>query len=197
MSNLIVVGDDELLTRQAMEIGESLFEQVQLWQPGESDLAREDPLASVAAFNKPDQALFVALDDAETRRRLIGLWRGRLTNLVHPTASVSTTAMLGVNILVGAQAVIGSLAKVGDGVVQNALSSIEHDNDIGAHSFLGTGAILCGRIVTGEAVFIGGGATVKPGTRIGARVTLGTGAVLIDTAEEDGVYVGNPARRIR
>ena len=78
----------------------------------------------------------------------------------------------------------------------NALSSIEHDNVIGAYTFLGTGAILCGNVTTGERVFVGGGATVKPGTCVGAGTTLGAGAVLVKDADPDSVYVGNPARKL-
>jgi acetyltransferase-like isoleucine patch superfamily enzyme len=83
-----------------------------------------------------------------------------------------------------------------DGVVQNALSAIEHENKIGAFSFFGTGSILCGRIETGAEVFIDGGLTVKPGTKIGARRILGTGAALIKDADSDSVYVGNPAKKL-
>lgn len=178
---LVIVGDDGILARQACEIARLL--------------AR--PYSLLAEVPAEAQQIFVALDDVDAREAIIGsLAQTRLANLIHPRAWMSPDAELGSNIMVGANAIVGMNATVGDGVVANALSSIEHDNVIGAYTFLGTGAILCGNVTTGERVFIGGGATVKPGTAIGARTTLGTGAVLVKDADSDSVYVGNPARRL-
>ena len=142
--------------------------------------------------------LLVALDDVEARRAAIErLDPRRRVNLVHPSAVVSPSAHLADNIYIGAQSVIGVQATLGRGVVQNALSSIEHDNEIGAFTMLGTGSILCGHVTTGELAFIGGGSTIKPRTYVGARTTIGAGAVVINDTDDDAVYVGNPARRIR
>ena len=182
---LIVVGDDGILTRQAMETA-------QLCGLTDVQLVEQAPQIS------EQQCVFVALSDQEQRKALVkSLSADQLINLVHPTAFVSPDAHLAGNVLIGAQAIVGSKATVGLGVVQNALSSIEHDDVIGDFCFLGTGAILCGRVITGEDVFIGGGATVKPGIRIGARSVLGTGAVLVKDVEPDCVYVGNPAKAIQ
>jgi len=180
--SLTIVGDDEILTRQAMEI--ATMDGYTVIQ------CRADIIADMGQ-------LFVAMSDVHLRAEVIKkLDSARLVNLIHPTASVSPTAMLMKNILVGAQTVIGANAKVASGVVQNALSSIEHDSQIGQFTFLGTGAILCGNVTTGDFVFVGGGATVKPGLTIGAHTTIGTGAVLVKDAIENSTYIGNPARLI-
>lgn len=152
----------------------------------------------VAALPDSDVPVFLAVDDVVKRERLLAqVPVNRRINLVHPAAWVSDSAQLGHNIYIGAQSVVAMQASVGDGVVQNALSSIEHDNVIGKFTMLGTGAILCGGVVTGERAFIGGGATIKPGVSIGAGATIGSGTVVIDDVESDSVYVGNPARRIK
>ncbi len=180
--SLTIVGDDGILTRQAVELATLV---------GYTDLQCIQHLDSNASH------LFFAIQDRHLRAELIeSVNPERLINLIHPTAVVSGTAKLMNNIMVGAQAVVGSNARVASGVIQNALSSIEHDNRIGAHTFLGTGAILCGNVSTGEFVFVGGGATVKPGVTIGAHTTIGTGAVLIKDALDNSTYVGNPARAI-
>ena len=181
-TRLVVVFDEQYtLPRQALEVGAMLGYEV----------------SSSAAIPDDDSLLFIAMSSIEARREMMaGADPERLINLVHPHASVSPSAMLGRNVFVGSQAVIGMEARVGDGVSQNALSSIEHDNQIGDFTFLGTGSILCGHVTTGECAFIGGGATIKPGTRGGARTTIGTGAVLIRDADPDSVYIGNPARKL-
>jgi len=170
------------LTRQAIELAKLL---------GYAEAIVTDQ------FPGDSEHVFLSLEDREQRRHYIERHgNDRFINLFHPSAYISSSATFGCNVFVGANAIVGMNATIGNGVVQNALSSIEHDNRIGAYSFLGTGAILCGRVETGDEVFIGGGATIKPGTRIGARTTIGTGAVLIKDADPDSVYVGNPARKL-
>lgn len=180
---LTILGEDSsVLTRQAKELAVLIgYTDVVVAKEITEDISR----------------VFLTFEDREQRKQqLAKIDRSRVVNLIHPTAYVSASAVLGCNIFVGAQSIVGMNAVIEDGVVQNALSSIEHDNKIGAFSFFGTGSIFCGRVETGVEVFIGGGATVKPGTKIGARTTLGTGAVLIKDADSDSVYVGNPARKL-
>ena len=178
---LLVIGDaDGILTRQACEIAGLLNQPFEI-------ASGHDP-----SFNK----VFVAIDDFQARADMVNeLTRTVLTNLIHPTAFVSPQAELGLNVMIGAQAIVAMNAKVADGVTANALSSIEHDNVMGAFSFLGTGAICCGHVTTGEFVFIGGGAVVQPRITIGAHTTIGTGAVVVKDAESHSVYIGNPAKK--
>jgi sugar O-acyltransferase (sialic acid O-acetyltransferase NeuD family) len=181
--HLVIFGEKtNILTRQAKELAELI---------GYTDIKVTDQYPADLGD------VFLTTEDKVQRKQHIDqIGRDRIVNLIHPTAYVSASAILGCNIFVGPQTVIGMNAIIGDGVVQNALSSIEHDNKIGEFSFFGTGSILCGRVETGPEVFIGGGATIKPGTTVGARTTIGTGAVLVKDADPDSVYVGNPARKL-
>ena len=186
LDRLVIVGDEGILTRQAIETAEL---------SGVRTITHLSNATDVSSISEP---VFVAFSEADVREHLIrSLPVELLVNLVHPTAFVSRSAQLAGNVIVGAQAMVGSKAAIGLGVVQNALSSIEHDDSIGDFCFLGTGAILCGRVSTGEGVFVGGGATVKPGVNIGARSTIGTGAVVVKDVPDDATYVGNPARAMR
>ncbi len=182
MAELTIVGNPtDTLSRQAAEVA---------LMTGFSSAIVQQTL--------PDSGMvFIVSRDDDGCDMIKQLPRERMVTLVHPSAVVSSSAQLGANVFVGAQSLVNMNAEVGDGVTQNALSTIEHDNRIGDFTFMGTGAILCGHVTTGRSSFIGGGATVKPGTSIGAGATLGTGAVLVKDAEAGGVYVGNPAKRIR
>ena len=53
-----------------------------------------------------------------------------------------------------------------------------------------------GRVTIGNNVFIGMHATILRGVTIGDNVIIGSGAVVTKDCEADGVYAGNPARRI-
>jgi len=182
---LIIVGRTGTLVRQATETA--------------SLLGYSSRLADDVADPQEMTPTFVAHEDAAVRAQVIDeLVRAELppVSLVHPTAFVSPTAELGHNVFVGANCVVAMDARVGSGVVQNALGTIEHDNVIGDHVFLGTGVIMCGRITIGDHAFIGGGATIKPGVSIAAHCTIGTGAVVVKDTDAGKTYVGNPAREL-
>jgi len=53
-----------------------------------------------------------------------------------------------------------------------------------------------GNVTIGDHCFIGLGAVLRDGITIADRCFLGAGAVVIADTEPDGVYVGNPARRL-
>ena len=48
----------------------------------------------------------------------------------------------------------------------------------------------------GSKVFIGAESVILPGVTIGDRVIIGAGSVVTKNLEANGVYAGNPARRI-
>lgn len=53
-----------------------------------------------------------------------------------------------------------------------------------------------GRVNIGNNVFIGASAIVLPNVTIGDNVIIGAGAVVTKDLPQDGVYAGNPARKI-
>lgn len=53
-----------------------------------------------------------------------------------------------------------------------------------------------GRVTIGDNVFIGMNAVITRGVTIGNNVIIGTGSVVTKNCEDNGVYAGNPARRI-
>lgn len=61
-----------------------------------------------------------------------------------------------------------------------------------------TGGILgaSGAVNIGNNVFIGMNSVINRNVRIGNNVIIGVGSVVTKNCEDNGVYVGNPARRI-
>lgn len=54
----------------------------------------------------------------------------------------------------------------------------------------------CGQVTIGDNVFIGMNAIITRGVTIGNNVIIGAGSVVTKDCEDNGVYVGNPAKRI-
>jgi UDP-N-acetylbacillosamine N-acetyltransferase len=145
------------------------------------------------------QAVAVAVGDNMARRRLtadIAQTGLQLTQIIHPTAWVSPTAILGRGVFIGPQAVINGQANIEDGVIINSSAVVEHHCVVGGYSHVAPRAVLCGNVRVGEMCLIGAGATVKPGIAIGDDCTVGVGAAVVSDLDHNQTVVGVPARPI-
>jgi sugar O-acyltransferase (sialic acid O-acetyltransferase NeuD family) len=116
--------------------------------------------------------------------------------LVHPTAVVSPSAVLGAGTVVFPGAVINADARIGAAVIVNSAAVVEHDCVVGDGAHLSPRATLAGGVRVGERSWVGAGATVIQGISIGADVTVGAGAVVIRDVPDGQTVVGVPARSI-
>jgi sugar O-acyltransferase (sialic acid O-acetyltransferase NeuD family) len=131
------------------------------------------------------------------RHRLL---RGRGLNpatLTHRTSHVSPSAKIGEACQVLAFGFVGARAKLGEAVILNSRSAVDHECVLCNGVHIGPGATLSGRVHVGDHTLIGAGAVVLPDLRIGPNVIVGAGAVVTHNLDEPGVYAGAPARRIR
>jgi sugar O-acyltransferase (sialic acid O-acetyltransferase NeuD family) len=119
-----------------------------------------------------------------------------LISYISSRACVWPNQCFGRNCLIYEHAIIQPFSKIGDNVIIRSGANIGHHCVIGNHSFIATEAALGGNITVGERCFIGVGAVIRDGLKIAERSFIGAGAVVISDTEPDGVYVGNPARRI-
>lgn len=146
-----VLGDDDLLT----------------------DLLRSIPAALVTIGQiKSPAARIRAFDSA----RAVGV---ELPVIVSPRAHVSRQAQLGVGTLVMHGAVVNAGAFVGENVILNSMSLVEHGVTICNHCHISTGARVNGDVAIGEGCFIGSGAVLKNGIAIGAGSVIGAGTVVL------------------
>ena len=52
-------------------------------------------------------------------------------------------------------------------------------------------------IVVEDGCWIGANVTILPGVRIGKGTVVGAGSIVVHNLDENSVYVGNPARKIK
>ena len=119
-----------------------------------------------------------------------------IISYISSRASVWPKQCFGINCLVYEHAIIQPFATIGDNVIIRSGANIGHHCVVGNHSFVATEATLGGNVTVGERCFIGLGAVIRDRLNIAERSFIGAGAVVISDTEPDGVYVGNPARRI-
>ncbi len=115
---------------------------------------------------------------------------------VSSRASTWPDLVVGTNCLIYEHAIIQPFARIGDNVIIRSAAHISHHCEVADHAFVAAGATLGGNVRIGEQAFVGVGAVVRDGLLVAERSFLGAGAVLMKDSEADGVYVGNPARKI-
>ena len=146
-----------------------------------------------------DSDFFIAIGGNATRQKLFGMLTERdayIATLIHPAAVIGENVKVGKGTAIMAGVVVNPGAFIGDGVILNTCSSVDHDCLVENFAHIAVGAHLCGTVTVGGGAFICSGATVINNVSVGGHVTVGAGAVVIKDITEKGTYVGVPAKRI-
>lgn len=114
--------------------------------------------------------------------------------LVHPSAIVSRSAVIGAGTVVMARAVINAGAVIGRNCIVNTGAIVEHDCRIDDHVHIAPGATLGGGVRLGIFVQVGLGAVVLPYIAIGAGAVVGAGGVVLKDLPADVTAAGVPVR---
>jgi sugar O-acyltransferase (sialic acid O-acetyltransferase NeuD family) len=147
-----------------------------------------------AILEAPDALAVLAIGDNATRARLAGTARCRFESLVHPSAHVESSAVLGPGVVVFAGVVIQPDCRLGDHTIVNTGATIDHDCLLGRAVHVAPGCHLAGNVTLGEGAFLGIGTVVIPGRTIGEWAVVGAGAAVIHDLPSRALAVGVPAR---
>jgi sugar O-acyltransferase (sialic acid O-acetyltransferase NeuD family) len=116
--------------------------------------------------------------------------------LVHPAAIVEPGVQIGEGALIGPGVLIGNNVKIGKHVFVNSKSYIGHDGVIGDYVTISPCTAVLGNCKIESHAFLGANSSIKEGTSISSGTIVGMGDVVIKNLSR-GVYVGNPARKIK
>ena len=155
-----------------------------------------DRLPSLARVHRIHRAV-IAIGNNLVRRRLAEIARAaglRLPVLIHPSAVVSPTAILGDGTVVMAGAIVGTRARIGDLAIINTKASVDHDCMLGDYVHIAPGATLTGNVTIGNGVLIGAGATIIPDICVGDDSLVGAGSTVIHDVPSHVTVIGSPAR---
>ena len=158
-------------------------------------------LGSVAAWQSEpgnlssEAKVHAAVGDAALRRQwLAAMDDEQLATIVHPSAVISPSAVVGRGVFIGPLAVVNARAVIGRGAIINSGAVVEHDCSVGEFCHVAPRAVLTGSVCLGDATLVGCGAVVLPGVSIGRGATVGAGAVVTADLPRDVVAAGVPAR---
>jgi acetyltransferase-like isoleucine patch superfamily enzyme len=59
------------------------------------------------------------------------------------------------------------------------------------------GAVICGNVQVGERTFIGARSVIRQSISVSRDAMLGAGSVLVKPIEHSGMWMGNPAKKIK
>lgn len=146
---------------------------------------------------KLEGGIFVAVGNSAVRQKLMDRDSERkFPILIHPSAIITEDTEIGIGSVVIAGTVINPGVKIGKGCIINTSSSIDHDCVIGDYCHISVGAHLCGSVNVAKSVWIGTGVTVSNNVNICSNTIIGAGAVVINDIEEEGTYIGVPAKKM-
>ncbi len=134
-----------------------------------------------------------------SRRGLVdrlGLPAGQLPSLVHPTASLANSTVLGPGCVVLAGVVATAQVSIGSHVAVMPQVVMTHDDVIEDFVTLASGVRLGGAVRVAMEAYLGAGALVREGVTVGRAALVGMGAVVLDDVPPGEVWAGVPSRRL-
>lgn len=120
----------------------------------------------------------------------------QFVSYVSSRASVWPDLKVGENVLIYEHAIIQPFARIGDNCIIRSGAHISHHCVVESHAFVAAEVAMGGEGHVGEQAFVGVGAVLRDRIQIAERSFIGAGAVVVTDTEADGVYVGNPARKM-
>jgi sugar O-acyltransferase (sialic acid O-acetyltransferase NeuD family) len=145
----------------------------------------------------PGDGLLLGIGIPGVRRRLaetLTVRGGRFLTLVHPTAIVAPSAVIGEGTILCPYAIVSAAATIGRGVLLNYHASVAHDASVGDYSALAPYATLGGFARVGADVFLGLHASIGPGRRVGDRSKVSANSAALADVPADTLVYGVPGR---
>ena len=143
----------------------------------------------------------VAIGANHVRRRIAEKIRekgGIAPSLIHKTAEISPSAIIGQGVFIHAKAIIWTQVIVENDCMVSPHVLISHHAMMKKGSFVANMSVLGANVILGKDTLVGMGSTVLSGINsIGDNVIIGAGSVVIRDVAPDTTVAGVPAKVIK
>lgn len=151
----------------------------------------------IANINK-NYYYVIGIGDSKSRYEIYNKYRNiKYYTAVHPSAVIAKDVIIGTGTVIMANAVINNCTCIGDFCIINTACVIEHNSIIGNFVHISPTSTLSGTVKVCDFVHIGTGTKVKNNININKKCIIGVGSVIIKDIDEEGIYVGVPAKKIK
>ena len=146
-----------------------------------------------------DAQFVVCAGAGSARRRIVdrlaaqGIGPTRFAAVVHPSAVVPASCVIGAGSVVLAHVTLTANVSIGCHVVVMPHVVLTHDNQIDEFATICAGVVLGGSVRVGASAYLGMNAAVRQDLRVGQASTLGMGSVLLSDLPDGQTWAGVPA----
>jgi sugar O-acyltransferase (sialic acid O-acetyltransferase NeuD family) len=117
--------------------------------------------------------------------------------IISPLAYTSKYSFVDEGTIIMHKAFVNANVKIGKNCIINTNAIIEHDSQIGDNCHISTASVVNGECNIGDGTFIGSNSVIFNNVNIIENTIIGAGSVVVRSIDESGVYVGNPAKKIK
>jgi sugar O-acyltransferase (sialic acid O-acetyltransferase NeuD family) len=145
----------------------------------------------------PGAAYLLAIGVPYARRTLAEVIErrgGQFLSLVHPSAVIADSAVIGDGSIVCPGAIVSDSSRLGRCVLVNYHASLGHDATAGDYAVLSPYATLGGGATIGSDAFLGLHASVGPGISVGERSKVSANSCALSSVPPDSLVYGVPGR---
>jgi len=157
------------------------------------------PLFVEADFISDDFQVILAIGNPNIRKQIVaGLSKNTFfPTIVHPTVLLNETATLEKGVVILPNSVISCDVTIGDFTIVDRAVQVGHDCKIGNFVHLSPTCVISGNVKLYSCVEIGTGASLKQNIEIAEETVIGMGTVVVKSITEKGIYIGNPAKKLK
>lgn len=146
---------------------------------------------------RTDEDLIITIGDNTVRKKMAMLIRHNFGFCISKYSICDKLIKIGKGSVILHGAIVQRNTIIGEHVILNTASSIDHDCILNDFVHISPGARLGGGVSIGEGTHIGINASVIPNLNIGKWCIIGAGAVIINDIPDFSVVVGNPGKVIK
>jgi sugar O-acyltransferase (sialic acid O-acetyltransferase NeuD family) len=170
----------------------------------QSDVAYNLPVFPSSKFLNTNSLinclLSAPLTSSSGRKRVFEKFKSKgysFATYISPKANIWSSEAIGENCFIQEDNNIQFATHIGDNCLFWAGNHIGHHGNIQKHNTFTSHVVLSGGCEVGELCYFGVNSTIADGVKISGSAFIGMGALVTKNIEEEGLYVGAPARRIK
>jgi len=159
-----------------------------------------DHTKPLSEFDPNEYITMIAVGDSKKREQIKNKLpeNTQFFTFIHPTALIMDSNIeIGQGTFIGAYSVLTTNIKLGEHCLINRGVQIGHDCVIGDYFSAMPNSVVSGNVKIGDKVYLGTNSSVKEKINICDNVTIGLNSGVVKDINEEGVYVGIPAKKIK